>query len=1032
MKKRILSLLLVLVLLVTVSVFAVEATEVPDETEATEPAVVKITYEQAVETAGGETGTLHFWCDHCKDNVDWVKATASNASNRGKYLNFNSSQHAYVNSTGLTVQGYAAIGSDKCLYLKGTVTTNGPGGTDKNRADTFRFNSTNGADIDLAVMGTGSIVSTSTYPVFNYTTNPGVSKLHLYGVTIDASGTSCYGSIVRVGATATNAEINIHGATLIGSPSVTAGNGGAVYSSGDIKGTANFWMTSGTIKGGAISGADRYGGNVYLGTDSTFTMDGGTIEGGRISATGEAVGGNVYLGSGATVTINGGTIKDGYVESSGNSTTAGGNIGTSSGATFTMNGGEILDGQVHGNGTGSSTNGYGGNIRINSSSTKPSTVTLAGGKISGGKAYAYYTARGGNVVLDTSVNATITGDVEILNGHSRGTNTAEGRGGKGGNIYLISGALTVESGLIKGGTCARLKTDGTTTSTDTGCRGGNLYTDNATVNLTGGTFYNGNGSAQAWMGGNIYSVESTLTVNGATIIGGRATRGGCIGLAAGTLNIQSGIIRGGTATNTGGCIHSECTVNMTGGTITDRLESDGLSKEGGATSNGGSIYVGGKTFTLDGAEAVIEGQSANYGGGISIGQGGLDDEKYGTFILKNGTVNGGKATKQGGAIQVRDGGKLTLAGGTVIPGTAGTNGEAVVVNNGGQFTLADGFTGTLEVVIDGAKDTVFEGNKIVSTKAVSNGYVNGGNVVVLVSGVQYPIVGEGTDLVFAPVAIYNGNDVVSAPASAQEAVEAVADGQYVKLFHSGAELNLTKATTVDFNGQAAIVNGAEYLTAMDAATNDYDDADAAKVTLNGTVNVNNVVNLIINGVSGQRKYVALQNTDGTYSFHRYYITMRNVGLRVTEDKNAPDLIFSATFRGTQAVADAVSSFGIDMKGEGAESAKTVNYMDHGMTFEAGKTINGKNINLTYKNDATVTSYGDKNVTATAFIQLGDAIRLEVSEPTTTSLKAQVEYFAANYANQSAAGKEIIDTMLANNVDLFNTLGWTVTKQEAAA
>ena len=70
---------------------------------------------------------------------------------------------------------------------------------------------------------------------------------------------------------------------------------------------------------------------------------------------------------------------------------------------------------------------------------------------------------------------------------------------------------------------------------------------------------------------------------------------------------------------------------------------------------------------------------------------------------------------------------------------------------------------------------------------------------------------------------------------------------------------------------------------MDAATNDYDDADAAKVTLNGTVNVNNVVNLIINGVSGQRKYVALQNTDGTYSFHRYYISMRNVGLRVTED-----------------------------------------------------------------------------------------------------------------------------------------------------
>ena len=302
MKKRIFSLLLVLAMLVTVSAFAVEATDVTE---------TPITYEPAVETAGGDTGTLTFWCDHCKDNVDWVKATASNASNRGKYLNFNSSRHAYVNSTGLTVQGYAAIGSDKCLYLKGTVTTNGPGGTDKTRADTFRFNSTNGADIDLAVMGTGSIVSTSTYPVFNYTTNPSVSKLHLYGVTIDASGTSCYGSIVRVSATATNAEINIHGATLIGSPRVTAGNGGAIYSSGDIKGTASFWMTSGTIKGGAISGGDRYGGNVYLGTDSTFTMDGGTIEGGRISATGEAVGGNVYMGSGATVTINGGTIKDG-------------------------------------------------------------------------------------------------------------------------------------------------------------------------------------------------------------------------------------------------------------------------------------------------------------------------------------------------------------------------------------------------------------------------------------------------------------------------------------------------------------------------------------------------------------------------------------------------------------------------------------------------------------------------------------------------------------------------------------------------
>ena len=1102
MKKRILSALLVLVLLVAVSAFAVEAEGIAfDESTAVDGVVTAYCDAckenvQWTEATLANDGTLnlsaHAYIPSAGLTVEastLIEGTVCLYLN-GTLKNQTAVSKDYTSHDMIRLTTAATEATDCVLNVMGSgsvinanpkanfvdSSTNTSGGINKLVVYSGTY------DFSAVAKTSGLCYSGSTY-----------TEVEIHGGTITGAAISYTSDAANGGAInlAGTGKFTMTGGTIQGGACSSA----AAVSGGNIRlgNNSTFVMSGGIIQDGAITTtADKSapGGNVRVGKNSTFTMTGGKILNGRVTATGDSspgsdlygYGGNVYVEDNSTVAISGGEIsggivnsryyarggnayfaagcditisgdavlKDGYCENTKNTTAYGGNICVGSGATFTMTGGKLLDSTVYANGGNSASNkGYGGNLYIIGSSTNAGTVSISGGEISGGKAYAYYDARGGNIAIGDNVAMTISdenGDTLISDGLAQGRPAdCSGdvhRGGKGGNIAFesTSGTLTISGGRIKDGACAESNQNGTTNFTykDSGCRGGNMYITAGKTTITGGTIsQSSNKSECTWMGGNLY-VAASVTIDGedALIIGGCAVRGGNVAVTGGSFTLNNGTIRGGYASTSGGNIHAEATVNMNGGKITQALTTDGYyyRTTGTTSGTGGMIHIGGGTFTMDGEDAVVDGIKAKNGGTICVGGGGLTTSKRGTFILKNGTINGGTATANGGTIQITEGSKMTISGGTVNGGSAAEIGNCIAVETGGLLTVANGFTNSLDVAFVGTAAELLAENKIVSTAAAADNYTNGGKVIAEVEGVKYPVVGVGTELVLAEAAVCNGKENIKYYATVADAsndIGAVAEEQYVKLMMP-VSFELTQKTVVDFNGQTATVTGAQYLIAMDEATNDYDAADAAKVTFtDGAPAVNNVVNLTIGGVSGQRKYVALQNEDGSYSFHRYYISMRNTGLRVTEDKAAPDLIFSATFRGTEAVAKAVTAFGIDMQGEGAKEAKTVNYMDHNMTFQAGKTIYGKNVNLVFNDDEVVTNHGAKSVTATAFIQLGD-IRLEATEATETSLKTQVEYFAANYASQSETGKAIIDTMLTKNETLFNTLGWTVTKQEAAA
>lgn len=95
---------------------------------------------------------------------------------------------------------------------------------------------------------------------------------------------------------------------------------------------SNYYYASATEDTGASHASSLYkGGAIYLGINSSYTMNGGVKSGNS-----KTYGGAVYVSSGATFTMNAGTIE-------GNSATYGGAVYIEAGGTFIMNGGKIIN-----------------------------------------------------------------------------------------------------------------------------------------------------------------------------------------------------------------------------------------------------------------------------------------------------------------------------------------------------------------------------------------------------------------------------------------------------------------------------------------------------------------------------------------------------------------------------------------------------------------------------------------------------------------------------------------------------------------
>lgn len=218
----------------------------------------------------------------------------------------------------------------------------------------------------------------------------------------------------------------------------------------------------------------------------------------------------------------------------------------------------------------------------------------------------------------------VPGKLELYSGTIR-RQTAAQLVGKGGVLQLTSGAeFTMKGGKLTGGTCVKY-TDSANKTVD--AQGGSIYAEEATVTVEGGIIEGGSAAT----GGNLYLTGSSFTMTGGVITGGTATgSGGNIYLLRSTFLMDEGLIENGLSGNRGGniLIEQESDFTVNGGII----RGGQAAKQGGnirlnystssVTLGGGTIYgdmtvFSAKSFTLSGSPKILMGNSA----GLILGEG---------------------------------------------------------------------------------------------------------------------------------------------------------------------------------------------------------------------------------------------------------------------------------------------------------------------------------------------------------------------------------------------------------------------------
>lgn len=504
----------------------------------------------------------------------------------------------------------------------------------------------------------GTADAAATFTMEKGTISEGYSSNNQGGVRVDAYGTftmndgllddnNSYYAGGNIGASGTNAIIDINGGTISNGDSTNSAGGNIIIHNG-----ATVTVDNATISGGT---AKTTGGNVeYEGGSATFT--GCTITEGDATTTGGNI--HIALANGATFTkceFTNCDITDGHAG------TLGGNINiTVAGSTFT--GCEI-------------TGGVAGTKVVDEETGAIGTITTGG--------------RGGNVAC--SVNATLTNCV-IRNGEAW-SNANPG----GGNLYLLNGNDIVLDGC-------------TVTGGMTNAIGGNICLHGSTtvVTIKGDSYIQGGISDTNW-GGNIgYANAATLKLQGDTLVDGtdsRCHKNAQYGNNIGMNNIGAKLYMDGNATVKNGDNKYEGTtldgnrysvaviaagatapkIYLAGNSSIDKIylrgtsaaQLDGIVVAQAGFTGTAQVYTNFKTYN----DTVVPGADV-YGAVIS-------DDYTGTGTLK--VLNHG----QTGYVVIVDNGTLKVCGITGFK----------VYNKGtdDEYTVENGFA-TLDAVVDAGMD----------------------------------------------------------------------------------------------------------------------------------------------------------------------------------------------------------------------------------------------------------------------------------------------------------------------------------------
>lgn len=762
MKKSLIALLVVLVLIVTVSVFTVGA----EGTEKTTAEILAADYSL-------ETGI----CPHCDElwsELDKVLYTGQTAAG-----------HYYLEETTTLTGISAASGADVVIHLNGNELT-----------------------------GNGSRLVTLYTSGKLYFVDAKDNGGTLSGAT--STNTSSTGGVVRVDG-GYNGTVYTYNVDIKGAPSWK--QGGAVY----LTNKSHFYMYGGTISGG--SAVDR-GGNICVLSNSTATIA-GTVTGGSVTG-GIYCGGNIYVETGCSLTVEeGALITQGSCTATGSY--GGGNIGLRGTGSMIMNGGTISGGSAV----------KGGNIFCGGSGS----VTLNSGSVTGG--YSYGTQIGGNICMEDTTALYIAG-ADISGGYTtsaadtvpvNGTSTSGA--GRGGNIAMRgTTTLKMTSGTVSGGNSPS---------------GGNFLFEGTGTNreISGGTVTGG----YAGNGGNIYvnSTGCSATVSGTALVtlgvakstGGNIYTVGADGKIA-VINISGGTISSGTAETTGGVyVGAYSTLNMTEGTVTanESTSSYGgnirpgaatttLNISGGTISDGVTVGNGGNLFCNQAAVINITGGTFSGGSSNSVGPNVCFTNAATTSVLKNATISGGTSTVTGsnvgatlylgGTANFSEISGMTFVGGTTAAVT-GTNGGGVLITTGSYTIKNSTFTGGNAYTAGGALQLTTTGTTTLEGCTVSGGIARYGANIYISAGtlnlVDTDINKCGSGTIINGGAIWVGNATVNMDADSTITGSAAMHGGQVCLNDANAVFSLNggtisggtasrnNATTTPYGGNVAVLLG---------------------------------------------------------------------------------------------------------------------------------------------------------------------------------------------------------------------------------
>lgn len=494
-----------------------------------------------------------------------------------------------------------------------------------------------------------------------------------------------------------------------------------------------------------------------------------------------------------------------------------------------------------------------------------------------------------------------------------------------------------------------------------GC--GNANSDGGVIQI------NRSGTLKLYSGVNIIFKQTANSVkNGGAIncIGSLLMYGGNIYAEHADKTDTSTAIKGG-----GGIVYVSRRFDMYGGTISDGLASTG----------GGNIFVdNGGTFRMyDGS--ITDGRTkSGHGGNVRI---------YGTFYMYDGTITGGNNI---GTTTDNCGGNLYLGENTAratITGNAKIIGGEAPIRAGNVFIYAGYLTisGNAEVTGGKVRNTTsgyapcilqnnlvgqkyegsihFEDSPIVTDAYIYGGYVTFGTLREGASiGLSKRAAGYLTETaidtqimpylksnlyanILSPAPnglrlVSNGTAVTVGESSycLADAIAAVGGKPLViKLSKSiTSAVSITDDIYLDLNGynvtgNVTIAEGKK-LMLIDSATADYAAKDRGKIKGRVTGTIAAATNTP-ESYGHNYRYLALQESDGYWSAHRFYLSVKSAILQpcVTDDTGTETIInYRTSFICTDIAAKYIAEYGIKVTGNATIYG---NYLQGGNTLISG-------------------------------------------------------------------------------------------------